>query len=266
MSRVDGKTALVSGAGRGIGAATAKRLAREGARVIVADVLEERGRHTAQDIAATGAQAVFTRLDVTQEADWSAACETARARFGGLDILVNNAGVVLPRSMEETTLEEWRRQQSVNVEGVFLGTRACTPLLKEGGKRWPGGAAIVNLSSIAGLIGSPRMPAYSATKGAVRLFTKSCALEFGQKRYPIRVNSVHPGVIDTDMGQEVVHMVMERMAKDEASARATLAAAHPLGRLGKPEEVAAGILFLCSEDASFITGSELVVDGGYTAQ
>ncbi len=266
MSRVDGKTALVSGAGRGIGAATAKRLAREGARVIVADVLEELGRRTAQEIAATGAQAVFVRMDVTREADWGAACETARTRFGGLDILVNNAGVFLSRSMEETTLDEWRKLQSVNVEGVFLGTRVCTPLLKEGGKRWPGGAAIVNLSSIAGLIGSPRAPAYGATKGAVRLFTKSCALEFGQKRYPIRVNSVHPGVIDTDMGQEVVNLVMERAAKDEASARATLAASHALGRLGKAEEVAAAIVFLCSDDASFMTGSELVVDGGYTAQ
>jgi NAD(P)-dependent dehydrogenase (short-subunit alcohol dehydrogenase family) len=266
MARFDGRTALVSGGSRGIGAATAKRLASEGARVIVADLREELGQRTVADIAAAGGKAAFARLDVTREADWSAVCALAQQQFGGLDILVNNAGVVLARSLEDTTLEEWRAQQSVNVEGVFLGTRACTSLLKEGGKRWPGGAAIVNLSSIAGIIGSPRMPAYSATKGAVRLFTKAAALEYGQKRYPIRVNSVHPGVIDTDMGLEAVHLVMERFAKDEAAARAQLAASHPIGRMGKPEEIAAGIAFLCSDDASFITGSELVIDGGYTAQ
>lgn len=266
MGRFDGRTALVSGASRGIGAATARRLASEGAQVVVADLREELGRDIVAAIVGAGGQAVFTRMDVTREADWEAACDLARRQFGGLDILVNNAGVVLPRSMEETSLEEWRAQQSVNVEGVFLGTRICTELLKEGGRRWPGGAAIVNLSSVAGLIGSPRMPAYSATKGAVRLFTKATALEYGQKRYPIRVNSVHPGVIDTDMGQEVVNLVMERFGKDEAAARAQLAAFHPIGRLGKPEEIAAGIAFLCSDDASFITGSELVIDGGYTAQ
>ncbi len=266
MGRFDGRTALVSGASRGIGAATAKRLASEGARIVIGDLRDDLGRRTATEITATGAQAVFLKMDVTKEADWAAACELAKRQFGGLDILVNNAGIVLPRTMEETTLDEWRLQQSINVEGVFLGTRTCTALLKEAGKRWAGGAAIVNLSSIAGIIGSPRMPAYSATKGAVRLFTKATALEYGQKRYPIRVNSVHPGVIDTDMGQEVVHMVMERFAKNEADARAQLAASHPIGRMGKPEEIAAGIAFLCSDDASFITGSELVIDGGYTAQ
>jgi 3(or 17)beta-hydroxysteroid dehydrogenase len=266
MSELDGRTALISGAGRGIGAATALRLAKEGARVIVSDILEDVGQRTTREIKATGAKAVFVRLDVTKEVDWNAACETAKAQFGELDILVNNAGVVLPRSMEETTLDEWRRQQSVNVEGVFLGTRICTPLLRVGGNRWPGGAAIVNVSSVAGLTGSPRVPAYSATKGAVSLFTKSTALEYGQKRYPIRVNSVHPGVIDTEMGQTVVNLLKERMATDEEKARAMLISAHPIGRMGKPEEVAAAIVFLCSDEASFFTGSELIVDGGYTAQ
>lgn len=266
MGRFDGRTALVTGASRGIGAATVKRLGREGARVIVGDVREELGRRTAGEIVAAGGQAVFLKMDVTLEADWSAACDTARTRFGGLDILVNNAGVVLARSIEETSIAEWRHMQSINIEGVMLGTRLCAPLLKEGGKRWPGGAAIVNLSSIAGITGSLRFPAYGATKAAVCLWTKSTCLEFGHKRYPIRVNSIHPGVIDTDMGQEVVHLVMERFAKDEAGARAMLASQHPIGRLGKPEEIAAGICFLCSDDASFMTGSELVVDGGYTAQ
>ena len=179
---------------------------------------------------------------------------------------MNNAGVVFAASAEDTTLEDWRKLHAVNVEGVFLGTRACLPLHKEGGKRWPGGAAIVNLSSIVGIVGSPRMPAYGASKGAVCLFTKSTALEFGQKKYPIRVNSIHPGVIDTVMGQVVVEMVKQRMAKDEAGARAMLVAQHPIGRPGTAEDIAAGIAFLCSDDASFMTGSELVVDGGYTAQ
>lgn len=263
INRLEGRTALVTGAARGIGAATAKRLAAEGARVLLCDVLDDAGKATA---AAIGGGATYVRLDVTQEDDWNKACDLASRQFGGLDILVNNAGIALAATAEETTLEGWRKVHAVNVEGVFLGTRACLPLLKTGGSRWPGGAAIVNLSSIAGIIGSPRMPAYGASKGAVRLFTKSTAVEFGLKKYPVRVNSVHPGVIDTDMGQVVVDIVKQRMAKDEAEARALLVAQHPIGRLGKAEDIAAGIAFLCSDDAAFMTGSELVVDGGYTAQ
>jgi len=266
MKRLEGRTALVTGAARGIGAATARRLASEGARIVVGDLLDELGAKTAAEIKDAGAQAEYLRMDVTREADWSAACQMAQSRFGGLDILVNNAGVVFPASIDETSLDDWRRTHAVNVEGVFLGIRTCTPPLKEGGRRWPGGAAIVNLSSVAGLVGSPRMPAYSASKGAVRLLSKSVALEFGQKKYPIRINSVHPGVVDTDMGQIVVDLVKKRSVTDEAAARALLVALHPIGRLGKPEDIANAIVFLCSDDAAFITGSELVVDGGYTAQ
>ncbi len=266
MHRLEGRTALVTGAARGIGAATARRLASEGARIVIADLLDDAGAKTAAAIVAAGGQAEYLHADVSRETDWQAACALAKSRFGGLDILVNNAGVVFAASVEETTLEDWQRMHAVNVEGVFLGIRVCTPLLKEGGARLPGGAAIVNLSSIAGLVGSPRMPAYSASKGAVRLLTKSVALEYGQKKYPIRINSVHPGVIDTDMGQMVVDLVMKRMAKDEAVARALLVSQHPIGRLGKAEDVANVIAFLCSDDAAFVTGSELVVDGGYTAQ
>lgn len=266
MQRLEGRTALVTGAARGIGAATARRLASEGAHIVIGDLLDDAGAKVVAEIAAAGGEAAYLHMDVRREPDWQAACALAQSRFGGLDILVNNAGVVFAASIAETTLEDWRKMHAINVEGVFLGIRACTPLLREGGRRLAGGAAIVNLSSIAGLIGSPRMPAYSASKGAVRLLTKSVAIEFGQKKYPIRINSVHPGVIDTDMGQEVVDLVMKRMATDEAAARAMLVSQHPIGRLGRAEDVANVIAFLCSDDAAFVTGSELVVDGGYTAQ
>ncbi len=265
MNRFEGRVALVTGGGRGIGAATARVLARDGAQVLVADVLEREGRQTAESIGAE--RALFARLDVTREEDWHAVCRTARSRFGGLDILVNNAGIALAASVEDTTLEALHRLLAVNVDGVFLGTRTCAPLLRERGARWAGGAAIVNLSSVAGLVGSPRLPAYSLTKGAVRLFTKSAALDFAQRGYPIRVNSVHPGIIDTDMGHQLVELLIERGgAPDEATARTVLARMHPVNRLGRPEEVANAIAFLCSDDASFMTGSELVVDGGITAQ
>lgn len=266
MQRLEGRTALITGAARGIGAATAKRLVAEGARVLIGDLRDELGSETAAAISAAGGTAEYLHMDVTREADWRSACDLAQTRFGGLDILVNNAGIVFPASVEETSLDDWRRMHSINVEGVFLGIRTCTPLLSAGGRRWKGGAAVVNLSSIAGLVGSPRMPAYSASKGAVRLLTKSVALEYGQKRYPIRINSVHPGVIDTDMGQIVVDLVMKRTAGDEPAARALLVGQHPLGRLGTAEDIANVIAFLCSDDAAFVTGSELVVDGGYTAQ
>ena len=266
MKRLEGGTALVTGGARGIGAATAKRLASEGARIVVGDLLDELGAKTAAAIVAAGGEAAYLHMDVTKEADWAAACALAKSRFGGLDILVNNAGIVVPLTAEDTSLEDFRRLQAVNVEGVFLGVKACLPLLKEAGKRWKGGASIVNLSSIAGLIGSPRMPAYGATKGAVLLFTRSVALECCQKGYPVRVNAVHPGVVDSDMGQVVVDIVKSRMAKNEAEARAMLVAQHPIGRLGQPEDIAAGIAFLASDDASFMTGSSLVIDGGYTAQ
>jgi NAD(P)-dependent dehydrogenase (short-subunit alcohol dehydrogenase family) len=224
------------------------------------------GQRTAREIAATGAPAVYVHLDVRREEDWRAACVLARALFGGLDILVNNAGIGEGGFLEDTSLEQLHRIASVNVDGVFLGMRECLPLLSTGGKRWAGGAAIVNLSSVAGLIGSPRLHAYGASKGAVRLMTKSVALECGIKKYPVRVNSVHPGIIDTDMVQLLVNGTMEARAIDEPAARKFLADRAPMGRMGKPEEIASVIAFLCSDDASFVTGSEVVVDGGMTAQ
>jgi NAD(P)-dependent dehydrogenase (short-subunit alcohol dehydrogenase family) len=262
MNRLDGKIALVSGAARGIGAATARLMAEAGANVAIGDVLDERGRDTA---AACGG--LYVHLDVSREEDWAAAIKSAVGRFGGLDILVNNAGVFLGRGIEEATLDEWHRLAAVNLTGVFLGTKHALPALRERGRESPQGSAIINIASVAGLVGSQNDPLYSMTKGGVTLFTKSAALEFARKGYRIRVNSVHPGVIDTDMGQQTfVARGRHRGTNDIEEARQAALERHPIGRLGQPEDIAKGIVFLASDDAGFMTGSALVIDGGSTAQ
>src|SRR5437762_6382976 len=202
MNRLDGKVALISGAARGIGAATARLMVEAGARVAIADVLDERGRETAQTIASAGDAALYLHLDVTRAEDWTEAIAATVSRFGGLDILVNNAGLYLGKGIEEASLEEWHRLCAVNLTGVFLGTKHALPALRERGPENPHGSAIVNLASVAGLVGSQLDPLYSLTKGGVTLFTKSAALEFARTGYRIRVNSIHPGVIQTDMGDQ----------------------------------------------------------------
>ncbi len=262
MNRLDSKVALISGAARGIGAATAKLMAEAGARVAIGDVLDERGRETA---AAIGG--VYVHLDVSREEDWDAAVAAAVAQFGGLDILVNNAGVFLGKSIEEASLEEWHRLAAVNLTGVFLGTKHALPALRERARHSPHGSAIVNLASVAGLVGSQLDPLYSMTKGGVTLFTKSAALEFARKGYRIRVNSIHPGLIETDMGaQTSVSRARNIGTNDVESARQAALERHPIGRLGRPEDIANGIVFLASDDSAFMTGAALVVDGGSTAQ
>jgi NAD(P)-dependent dehydrogenase (short-subunit alcohol dehydrogenase family) len=267
MNRLDGKIALITGAAQGIGAETARLMADCGAAVIITDVQDAAGRAIVEDIRRTGARADFVHLDVTDEAAWTAAVEFAKGVHGGLDILVNNAGIILRGLSSETSLNDWRRIESVNIDGVFLGTRASVPLLRERAARWPGGCAIVNVSSIMGIIGSPFSGAYAMTKGAVRSYTKSAALEFANPSYRIRVNSVHPGFIDTDMAAGARQFFVERgIAPDTDAAHKLLVQRHPLGRLGSAGDIARAITFLASDDAAFITGSELVVDGGYTAQ
>lgn len=267
MNRLDGKVALISGAARGIGAETARLMAEAGAAVVVGDILQERGRQTVGEIAAAGGKALFVPLDVTTESSWGAAVGATIKAYDRLDILVNNAGMFLGRDFEEATLEDWNKLVAINMTGVFLGTKLCAQALRESGAKSKHGSAIVNLASIAGLVGSQLDPLYSMTKGGVTLFTKSTALAFARKGYRIRVNSIHPGVIDTDMGaQTFASRAGQLGSNDVESARNVALKQHPIGRLGTADDIARGIVFLASDDAAFMTGAGMVVDGGLTAQ
>jgi cyclopentanol dehydrogenase len=249
--RLQGKVAFISGGARGMGAVEARLFAREGARVAIGDVLEREGRQVAAEIGETGGQAIFVPLDVTSEAQWQHAIATTVRRFGKLDILVNNAGIGGNGMVETTIVEDWERVMEVNAKGVFLGTKAAIPEMRRAR-----GGSIINISSQLGLVGVDNSsPQYQASKGAVRLFTKATAIQYAKDG--IRANSVHPGPIVTPM-TETGRADLERH-------RLTLSRI-PLGRYGQPEEVAYGVLFLASAEASFITGSELVIDGGWTAQ
>lgn len=260
MSRADleGTVSLVSGALGGIGRATCRALADAGSTVIAADLAVEAPSFAGHD---------YVRLDVTDQENWSRVVDHIADRHGRLDNYVECAGIDVAGSIASLTLEEFRRCMRVNVEGIFLGTRAAQDLLARSGKDRKGGASVIGLSSVGGLRGSAMMSAYCASKGAVKMFCKSAALEFAMLRQPIRVNSVHPGVIDTGMMDRIYAQLVEggMFATDE-SARAHIATAHPIGRTGTPEEVAEAIAFLCSSNASFITGTEIVIDGGKTAQ
>jgi len=248
--RLERKVALISGGARGMGAAEARLFASEGAKVVIGDVLEEEGRQTEAQINEAGGECLFIRLDVTSEPNWQDAVATTVARFGKLDILVNNAGIFRTERVEDTSEQSWDQVMDVNAKGVFLGTKAAIPEMRK-----VGGGSIVNISSIAGLVGSPYSSAYNASKGAVRLLTKSTAIQYAKDG--IRANSVHPGVIETEMTRDVVN--------DEAFRQFRLVT-NPIPRLGQPEDVAYGVLFLASDESSFMTGSELVIDGGWTAQ
>jgi NAD(P)-dependent dehydrogenase (short-subunit alcohol dehydrogenase family) len=249
--RLGGKVALISGGARGMGAEEARLFAREGAKVVLGDVLEAEGKAVEEEIRAAAGDARFVRLDVTREDDWARAVETTERLYGRLDILVNNAGIGGGRRIEQTTLEEWERTMAVNSTGVFLGTRAAIPAMRRAG-----GGSIVNISSQLGLVGTDNSsPQYQASKGAVRLLTKATAIQYA--RDGIRANSVHPGPVVTPM--------TEGRRADPETYRLMLSRI-PLGRYGRPEEIALGVLYLASDEAAFVTGSELVIDGGWTAQ
>ena len=264
MNRLDGKVALISGAARGIGAETARLMIEAGAKLAIGDVLDERGRETARVL---GEAALYVRLDVTSETDWQAAIDAVQGRWGKLDILVNNAGLFLGKDIEAASLAEWHRLCAVNLTGVFLGTKLALPALREAAQASPHGSVIVNLASTAGLVGSTQDPLYSMTKGGVTLFTKSAALEFARKGYRIRVNSMHPGTIDTDMGDQVLVTRARNLGTNDIEmARRQVIDRLPIGRMGTPTDIAKGIVFLASDDAAFMTGAGLVIDGGITAQ
>ena len=248
--RLEGKVALISGGARGMGAVEAKLFAVEGAKVVIGDVLEAEGKETEAEINESGGECIFIRLDVTASSDWQAAVDLAVQRFGGLHILVNNAGISNRATLEDTSDEAWDRMLDINAKGVFLGTRHAIPAMRSSG-----GGSIINISSIYGLIGSRTSAAYHASKGAVRLLTKATAIQHASEN--IRCNSVHPGFIQTPM--------TEASFSDEEH-RERLIANTPIGRLGVPEDIAKGVLYLASDESSYVTGAELVIDGGFTAQ
>ena len=249
--RLEGKVALISGGARGQGAAEAKLFAGEGAKVVFGDILDDLGKQVEAEIHEVGGEALYIHLDVTNAADWASAVEAAVSRYGRLDVLVNNAGITIRKNVEDTTEEDWDRIMAINAKGVFLGTKQAIPAMRESG-----GGSIVNISSIAGLVGSPYSGAsYAATKGAVRLFTKATAIQYAKEG--IRCNSVHPGLLETPMTQD---MLADAAHREERTQRI------PLGRVGTAEDIAYGVLYLASDESSFVTGSELVIDGGATAQ
>jgi 3(or 17)beta-hydroxysteroid dehydrogenase len=252
MGRLEGKAALITGGASGIGRATAERFAAEGARVAIADIDETGAAAAARAI---GEAALMVRLDVTSEDDWQAAIAATVEAFGGLHVLVNSAGVSVVKNVEATTLEEWRFVNGVNLDGTFLGCKHAIPAL-----RASGGGSIINLSSVSGLVGGHNLAAYNASKGGVRLLTKSVALHCARKGDNIRCNSVHPTFIDTP----ILAPLLAR-GDDPDAVREKLARQVPIGRLGQPQEVAAGILYLASDESSFMTGAEFVLDGGITA-
>lgn len=255
--RMKGKVVLVTGGASGIGLASAEACATEGAVVVITDVNAASGDAESKRMAAAGLAVEFLGHDVTSEADWRRVVDEVVRRHGRLDVVVNNAGIAVIAPVEQETLEGWRRTQAVNMEGVFLGTREAIRAMKARG------GSIVNISSIEGLVGDALIPAYNASKGGVRLFTKSAALECARLGYGIRVNSVHPGYVDTPL----VAGAMGRLPPEQAAAlQQDLLGRIPLGRVAEPREVAQCVLFLASDEASYVTGAELVVDGGYTAR
>jgi NAD(P)-dependent dehydrogenase (short-subunit alcohol dehydrogenase family) len=256
MDRVKSKVAIVTGAAVGIGRATGLLLASEGAQVALTDVRDTEGKELAREIVRTGGVAEYWRMDVARESDVQAVFANVRERFGRIDILVNNAGITgVNKPTHELTEEEWDRVSAVNVKGAFFCTKHVIPWL-----RAAGGGSIINLSSIYGIVGAPDIPPYHASKGAIRLMTKTDALLYARDR--IRVNSVHPGYIWTPL----VEALAQESPEGRDAFRRHLDSLHPLGHLGKPEDIAYGILYLASDESEFVTGSELVIDGGYTAQ
>ncbi len=253
MGRLEGKTALVTGAASGIGLQTSIRLAEEGARVMMTDINLEEGLQQAEKL---GANAIFLKLDITEEEEWISVLDETVKRFDRLDILVNSAGMVLIADVEQITLEDWRKVHAVNLDGTFLGCKHGVRVMKDFGA-----GSIINLSSVSGMIGGFNLAAYNSSKGAVRMLTKSVALHCARAGYGIRCNSIHPTFIETPMLESMI-----RDSPDPEKARQTLVRQVPLRRIGKPDDVANMIVYLASDESTFVTGTEMVIDGGVIAR
>ncbi|MCB1385566.1 MAG: glucose 1-dehydrogenase [Nitratireductor sp.] len=255
MTRCSGKIAMVTGAGKGLGQAACMRLAEAGARLICTDIEPALAARTAEGIRAAGGEAVSFEHDVADPVAWDTVMEAALAHFGGLDVMVNNAGIAIAANIETTSIEQWRRTMAVDLDSVFYGCKAAIATMK--GR---GGGSIINLSSIDGVIGEAELAAYCAAKGGVRTLTKSVAVHCGERGYRIRCNSIHPGYIMTPQTEGYLR---DLGAFDEEVAAATRR--HPIGCLGEPDDVAMMVVYLASDEAKFVTGAEMVVDGGYLA-
>jgi 3(or 17)beta-hydroxysteroid dehydrogenase len=264
--RVAGKVAIVTGAASGIGAACARALAREGARVALTDIAQAEAEAVSAQINRGGGTAVALRHDVGEEKDWAAVIAATIRTFGRLDVLVNNAGISSRSSLLDTTLDDWRALMRINLDGVFLGTRAAIGAMQAADRPKDRLGSVINMSSVLGLVGGAGVAAYSASKGAVRLFTKAVALECADKGWRVRVNSVHPGYISTPLLDNALARRAAAEGSDVDVLRGQLVERHPLGRLGTPEDVANGVVYLASDESAFVTGCEMVIDGGYTAR
>ena len=267
LQNLQGKNAIVTGGSKGIGRSVCLALANAGVNIDVLDLNKDQGLNTVKEIIKLNVKAEFYEIDVAQESEWINFVTYLDTKNKSIDILVNNAGIWLGKEISNVSIEEYHKLISINLTGVFLGIKHLIPFLTKAGEKSNFGSSIINLSSVAGLVGSQLDPLYSMTKGGITTFTKSMAIYFGKKKYPIRINQVHPGIIETDMGSQVAEARIKQnpsmTLKDSYSAGILQT---PLGRLGTAEEVAKTILFLSSDDSSFMTGSSLVVDGGLTAQ
>ena len=267
LQNLQGKNAIVTGGSKGIGRSVCLALANAGVNINVLDLNKDQGLNTVKEIIKLNVKAEFYEIDVAQESEWINFVTDLETKNKSIDILVNNAGIWLGKEISNVSIAEYHKLISINLTGVFLGIKHLIPFLTKAGEKSNFGSSIINLSSVAGLVGSQLDPLYSMTKGGITTFTKSMAIYFGKKKYPIRINQVHPGIIETDMGSQVAEARIKQnpsmTLKDSYSAGILQT---PLGRLGTAEEVAKTILFLSSDDSSFMTGSSLVVDGGLTAQ
>lgn len=259
-NRLQGRVALVTGGASGLGAESARRLAQSGAAIFVTDIDQKLGDEVVAAISEAGGRAKFSLHDVTDESQWERVVAECVDAFGGLNILVNNAGIAIMSNILEMSLADWQRQQAINLDGVFLGVKHCIPVMKD----MADGGSVINISSVAGLKGAAGLSGYNATKGGVRLFTKGVALECGRNRWPVRVNSVHPGIIVTPIWNKMDASIRSDGA-NTLDPESMSEIAVPTGVAGRPMDIANGVLFLASDESSYMTGSELVIDGGISA-